>query len=156
MTTTMLISYIAIGAVALVLFWRLTKRWRWSRAYERAQTNPAILNAVLWWAKELRHATYPSDPAVTPAPAVVRASNTFRASLMRVLATAYASDADCFDSDIGTGSACSNLLRDAALEAGFDAYRYFPRTHRMRIRDHHVSFTRSDGTFWECIWRKPW
>ena len=151
MTTTMIVSYVALAAATLFLLWRFAKRWRRSRAYERAQRDPAILSAVLWWTKELRHATHASDPA-----AAVRTSNTFRASLMRAIATAYASDADTFYCDIGTGTGCSNLLRDAAAEAGVDVNRCFPRTVRMRIRDQHVSVSHSDGVIWECVWRKPW
>jgi hypothetical protein len=154
MTTATFIGYLSLGAVALIILWKLLKRWRRHGAYQRAQSDPAILNAVLWWAKEFRSKTFPADPSVNPAPGAVRQSNTFRSALMRELANAYARDPDALDEDIGTGQGCSTLLSDAAAEAGFEAGRYFPRTLRMRIRDHYVSVTRSSGTFWEPVWRK--
>jgi len=150
MTTVMMIGYVFLGALALFFLWRLLKRWRWNWAYQRAQRHPAIISAVLWWTNELRQSHAVTGPTLQKA----RAATAFRCALMQLIATAYASDADALNSDIGSGSGCSRLLAEAAAEAGINVSHCFPQTLRMRIRDYHVSVSRSDGVIWEPVWRK--
>jgi len=144
MTFQNVASYLALGALLVVLLWLLLRPWRRRRAYQRALLNPAVLSAACWWADELSRTT-----GGISTEGICR----FRASLAGLIASASVFNQDALYHDIGPACDGYRFLRAAADEAGIDIRFSFPFTVKMRIREHHVLVSRSGGALWEPIWR---
>lgn len=150
MRWTVMLTIVAIVTVlGLVMLWLQFKSWRRHRAFERALKHPAVLCAVQWWAAEMQRAAEPYG-------ITVEQTCRFRASLVRVLAAASASNPDrLYQEDLGPLYPGHDLIMTARYEAQLAIPFSFPVLLRMRFHRDQVLVSRSIAEPWKAIWRQP-